>query len=146
MKASLTNHRQAPRKVRIVADTLRGKNVQRALDDLSVMPKKAALPMTKLLRSAVANARQIKSTLSEADLEVATITVDKGKTFVRFMPRAYGRAAPIHRESSHVKLALREVVGGAQKAITKPAPVATNAETKVVRKTVKSRTTKNKSE
>ncbi len=152
MKASLTNHRQAPRKVRVVADTLRGKNVAQALDNLSFMPKKAALPMMKLLKSAVANARQTKSTLTEADLEVASITVDKGRTFVRFMPRAHGRAAPINKESSHVKLTLRERAGAnesvepkakAKKASSEVVAQKTDSEEmKSARKTVNPRATK----
>jgi large subunit ribosomal protein L22 len=106
MKAFLKNYRQAPRKVRLIANHLRGKNVAVALADLSFMPQKASKPLHKLLSSAVANARQQVSGIREDELIIKTITVDKGITYVRFMPRAFGRAAPIHKECAHVYIEL----------------------------------------
>jgi large subunit ribosomal protein L22 len=106
MKAYLKNYRQAPRKVRLLVNVLRGKKVARALEELSLMPQKAAQPLQKLVASAVANAKLVDSTLTEETLMIERITVDKGVTFVRYMPRAFGRASPIHRESSHIRVSL----------------------------------------
>jgi large subunit ribosomal protein L22 len=108
MKAYLKNYRQAPRKVRLIADSIRGKQVSEVLTQLSFMPHKAAEPLIKLIKSAVANAKQKKGELTEDVLYIKTITVDKGRTFTRFMPRAFGRATPINRESSHIEIVLDE--------------------------------------
>lgn len=102
MKAFLKNYRQAPRKVRLIADHIRGKNVAETLAVLEFMPNKGAKMMHKLVSSAVANARQTDSALNVEDLIVKTVTANKGITFVRYMPRAFGRAFPINRECSHV--------------------------------------------
>lgn len=108
MHATLRNYRQAPRKVRAVTTTLKGKSVTVALAALSLMGRKAADPLAKLIRSAVANAKEEGKT---KELFIQNISVNKGFTFKRFMPRARGRAAPIHKESSHVviELGLKEV-------------------------------------
>jgi large subunit ribosomal protein L22 len=103
--ASLTNYRQAPRKVRLVADVIRGKTAGDALIILANLPKRAADPMQKLLRSAIANAKQ-KGESNPETLVVSRISVDKGMVLKRFMPRARGSAAPIRKKSSHVTLAL----------------------------------------
>lgn len=107
MKALLRNYRQAPRKVRLVADAIRGKKVSEALTALTFMPKRAALAMHKLLSSAVANAEQ-KGEKNPENLVVKEITVDKGITFKRFRARARGRAAPINKETSHINITLGE--------------------------------------
>jgi len=107
MKALLKNYRQAPRKVRLVADAIRGKGVSDALMELSFMPKKAAIAMHKLLSSAAANAKQKGGTKAES-LIVKEITVDKGMTFKRYRARARGRASPINKETSHISLTLGE--------------------------------------
>lgn len=109
MKASLHNHRQAPRKMRLVATSLKGKRVSDALLTLSFMPKKAAEPLKKLIESAVANAKQQDTDLSPADLRIKSITVDQGITMVRYMPRAFGRASPIKRSASHVNVLLTPI-------------------------------------
>lgn len=105
MKAKLSNFRQSPRKVRLLADLVRGKNVNEALDALDFAAKKSADPIAKLIRSAVANAKNSAEAKSE-DLYVKTITVDKGIVFKRFMPRAHGRATPIRRRNSHIEVEL----------------------------------------
>lgn len=106
MRAFLKNNRQAPRKVRLVARAMVGKNVSVALAELSFMPQKGAGMLKKLIASALANAKQKEATLAEKDLVVKNITVDKGITYARHMPRAFGRASPIHRECSHVRVEL----------------------------------------
>ena len=104
MKADLTNYNQAPRKVRLVTDLVKGKSVKDALVALSFLPKRAALPIKKLIESAVANA---KAKGEDPDkLKIATITVDSAGMLVRYMPRAMGRAAPIRRKKSRVSVRL----------------------------------------
>lgn len=104
MKALLTNFKQSPRKVRLVADMIRGKRALVARDLLAFTPKKSAPEIEKLLASAISNARQ--QGMNPEDLIVKTITVDKGAVLKRFMPKARGRAGRIHRTMSIVKLEL----------------------------------------
>ncbi len=108
MKARATHIRISPRKVRMVVDTVRGKSVSQALSILEFTRKKAALPVQKLLKSAVANAVE-NDGVSDADvLVIDRITVDEGPTLKRYMPRARGRATPIRKRTSHIKVILRE--------------------------------------
>jgi large subunit ribosomal protein L22 len=107
VKAYLKNYRQAPRKVRLIADMVRGKRVRDALDKLTFTQKKAAPQLKKLIESAVANART-QGVSNTDNLRIKEIRVDKGFTFVRYRPRFGGRATPINRESSHVTLTLSE--------------------------------------
>lgn len=106
MKAYLNNYRQSPRKVRLVANLVKGKSVARALAELQFLPKRAALPIEKLLASAVANAKNTGS--DEKNLIVLNVTVDKGLTLKRMMPRARGSASRINKRSSHIMLTLAE--------------------------------------
>ncbi len=112
-----------PRKVRLIADMIRGKKVTRALDLLSVMPKRAARPVLKLLNSAVANAKHNHS-LAVEDLKVAQIYVDGGPVLKRWMPKAHGRATPVRERTSHINL----VLGVMEKKVKKEsAPVIKTA-------------------
>jgi large subunit ribosomal protein L22 len=104
MKALLTNYRQSPRKVRLVAGAVKGKSVAMADAVLSHMPKRAAEPMQKLIKSAVANARSTGA--DESSLVVKNIEVNKGLVMKRFMPRAMGVAKPIRHRTSHVAVTL----------------------------------------
>lgn len=106
MKAELTNYNQAPRKVRLVTNLVKGKKVQDAIDALSFLPKRAADPIKKLIQSAVSNAKASGKEI--ADLKVKNITVDSGGMFVRYMPRAMGRATPIRRKKSLVRVTLSD--------------------------------------
>jgi len=106
LSAQLNDLRIAPRKVRIVVDTIRGKPVGEALNILTYTRKSAALPVKKLLESAVANARQQGADVDT--LKVGTVTVDQGPTQRRFMPRAMGRAFRINKKTSHVQLTLAD--------------------------------------
>lgn len=105
MKAYLKSYRQAPRKVRLVADLMKGKTVERALTELAVLPKRASLPMKKLLLSAVANAKE-NDGISSDMLLVKNVRVDQGTILKRFMPKSHGSASPIHKHSSHVMIEL----------------------------------------
>lgn len=107
--AQLKNYRQSPRKVRLVADLIRGKSAVRALALLGALPKRASDPMTKLVRSAVANAK-----IPAENLYISKIEVNGGIVFKRMMPRARGRGAPIRKKTSHITLSL------AQKGAAKP--------------------------
>jgi large subunit ribosomal protein L22 len=108
MKASAKYVRISPRKVRMVVDTVRGKSVSQALSILTLTRKKAAKPVQKVLRSAVANATENDGISDVDDLLIDQIMVDEGPTLKRFMPRARGRATPIHKRTSHIRVTLRE--------------------------------------
>ncbi len=104
--ASLRFLRVAPRKVRLVADEVRGRKVGDALAMLKYTPQAAAKPLAKLLRSAVANAEQKGGRVDVDALFVKTLTVDQGPKMRRFMPRAMGRAYRIEKKTSHVYVEL----------------------------------------
>ena len=108
MKASATHIRISPRKVRMVVDTVRGKSVSQALSILGFTRKKAALPVQKLLKSAVANAVENDGINDVETLVIDRIMVDEGPTLKRYMPRARGRATPIRKRTSHIRIMLRE--------------------------------------
>ena len=110
--ASLSNYRQSPRKVRLVADLIRGKSADRALALLNTLPKRASEPVAKLLLSAIANAR---TTAPQSELYISSIRVDGGIVFKRSMPRARGRASAIRKRTSHITLALSKKVAKAEK-------------------------------
>lgn len=104
MKAFLKNYRQSPRKVRLIADLVRGKKVKDALAQLQFVEKRAAEPFAKVIRSAAANATQAGH--NAADLTITKVTVDKGVTYKRFMPRARGSASRINKRNSHITVEL----------------------------------------
>ncbi len=104
MKATLSNHHQSPRKVRLVADLIRGKSVADAQRALTFMQKYAAGPVKKLLESALANARN--AGVSVEELVVKTIGVDKGLVAERRRPFARGRSGVIRKRMSHVTIEL----------------------------------------
>lgn len=106
MKAMLKNYRQAPRKARLLADLVRGKNALKALVALSFTDKRAAAPIAKLIKSAIANAG-VKG-VSPEHLFISDIRVDKGVTMKRWMPKAFGRATPINKRTSNLVVALTE--------------------------------------
>ena len=108
MKASVMHVRISPRKVRLVVDVVRGKSVSQALSILAFTRKKAALPVQKLLKSAVANAAENHGVSDVDNLVIDRITVDEGPALKRFMPRARGRATPIRKRTSHIQIILRE--------------------------------------
>ncbi|MDO8569871.1 MAG: 50S ribosomal protein L22 [bacterium] len=103
-KATLSNYRQSPRKVRLVADTVRGKSVGEALITLSFIPKRSALPLQKLLASALANAKDLS--MPTESLVVKEIRVDEGATLYRRRPRSKGMANPIRKRTSHISVLL----------------------------------------
>jgi large subunit ribosomal protein L22 len=111
IQAKLNYLRMPPRKVRLIVDAVRGMDAEEADVRLSRMVKSAAEPILKLLRSAIANAEN-NFKQKKLNLFIQAITVDKRPVLKRFRPRAFGRAADIHKHTSHVvfTLGVREVV------------------------------------
>jgi len=103
--AFLKNYRQSPRKVRLIADVIRGKKVADALDILTLNVKRASDPIKKLLESAVANAKH-NAGLDIKDLYIKEIRVDEGVTLHRWRARARGRASAINKRTSRIKVAV----------------------------------------
>jgi len=112
VSARLKGYRISAQKARLVADQIRGKGVEDALNMLAVSDKKFARPLEKLVRSALANAEQKNDTASAGidldNLVVSQVTVDEGTGMWRIRPRAQGRASWIHKRSSHVTVVLTE--------------------------------------
>jgi len=138
VKAQLNNLRLAPRKVRLVSDLIKGKDFIDALNQLEMMTKRSALPVLKLLRSAMANAENNRHMVKE-NLYVKNIRVDEGVKLKRFKPKGFGRVSPIEKKTSHIKLILAERVAGLKKApaekkikerATEQAPISDKQETK----------------
>lgn len=105
VKAHVREIHMSPRKVRLVADLVKKLPVNEALEQLQFLTKRAAAPVRKLINSAVANASH--NFQIEADrLFVKSITVDGGRVFFRYKPRAQGRAMPVRKRTSHINLVL----------------------------------------
>lgn len=104
--AILRNCPTSPRKMRLVADSIRGKDINAALDILSFSPKEAAGRLKTLLQSAIANWEQKNEgeRLEEAELYIKSIQVDSARMLKRIRPRAQGRAFRIRKRSNHVTL------------------------------------------
>ncbi len=103
--AKLRNLRMSPRKLRLVTELIKGKNVQEAFLQLALKPRVAVLPIKKLLDSAVANAVHNHS-LDVQSLYIKNIFVDAGSILKRFTPRAFGRASAIHKRTAHITVIL----------------------------------------
>lgn len=106
-KAVARTVRIAPRKVRLVVDLIRGKQVGEAVAILNLTPKSASPVVEKVLKSAIANAEHNY----EMDINSLVITqafVDEGPTLKRFRPRAMGRASAINKRTSHITIVLSE--------------------------------------
>ena len=95
----------SPRKVRLVIDVIRGMGVGQARSQLHVMKKAAAEPVLKLLESAAANATH-NFNLDSAQMYVKSITADGGPVLGRWRARAFGRAAPIRKRTTHISITL----------------------------------------
>lgn len=115
--------RMSARKVRLIADLIRGMHVHTAATQLAINPKHASKPVLKLLNSAIANAEH-NFRLKSDNLYVSMIKVDQGSVLKRWRPRAFGRAAPIHKHSCSISLEVSPRAEGTEGAKVKRAPKA----------------------
>jgi len=106
-KAIARTVRIAPRKVRLVVDLIRGKQIGEAVAILRHTPKAASPVVEKVLKSAVANAEH-NYDLDINSLVVSEVFVDEGPTLKRFRPRAQGRASAINKRTSHITIVVSE--------------------------------------
>jgi len=119
VQARLKNLHISPKKVRLVANLVRGKKVSVALEQLRFVNRGSSVPMAKLLKSAVANAENNFKLVGD-NLFVKTIAVDHGVTLKRWMPRAFGRATPVRKRFAHITVVLGELTPSAPHAGKKP--------------------------
>jgi len=141
--AKLSNLRTAPRKVRQVADLVRGKTAIQARTLLSFTVNKSAGNILKLLNSALASAKH-DFHIEESNLFVSKITVDEGPKLKRWHPMSRGRAYPIIKRTSHIALILGEITPKAVVKKDEKKPVKEVKETKakkIVKKEVKAKRT-----
>ena len=106
-KATLRYARISSRKVKIVADLIRGKNVDEALAIVKFTPKASSVIIEKLLKSAIANAEN-NNGMKHENLYVAEIFANQGPTLKRIRPAAKGSAVRIRKRTSHITIVLRE--------------------------------------
>ena len=111
VSAQLNRIRLAPRKVRAVANLLKGKSADNALRQLEYLIKKPALPLAKLIKSAIANAENNFNMVRE-NLYIKSFIVNEGVKLKRFKPKGFGRAAMIQKKTSLVTLVLDEKTPG----------------------------------
>ena len=95
--------RMSPRKIRYVADMIKSRSIEDAIDILSLTPKAAAIVVKKAIQSAVANATE-NHKMKEEDLFISRILVNEGPTLKRFKPRARGRATRIRKRTAHLSI------------------------------------------
>lgn len=130
VRAHLRYLRIAPRKVRLVVDLVRGLPVDQAIDQLSVLQKRSALPVLKLLNSAIANAEH-NFHLERSSLRIKSIVANEGPRLKRWQPRAFGRAAEILKKMTHITIVLEDLAKSAapkKGKVTKPATVSAAAD------------------
>ncbi len=127
-RAKLNYLNIAPRKVRLVAGVIRGLPVSEAEARLLLMPQRSARPLLKLLRSAIASAKNDKKA-EISKLFISEIRIDQGPILKRSLPRAMGRATPIHKKMSHVSLSLASGVARQSRFVIHP-PVKKEKKTK----------------
>jgi large subunit ribosomal protein L22 len=106
VKAKLNTYRQSPRKVRIVANLVRGKKADQAITFLEYTVKRSSLPIRKLIASALANAKNLS--VPTENLVIKEIAVNEGATLYRRRPRSKGMANPIRKRTSHISITLAE--------------------------------------
>ena len=107
VRAKLRYLRIAPRKVRLVADLLKGKSVEEAQNILNFTQKRVALPILKLLKQGISNAKN-NFQMEEKNLYISKVLVDEGPKLKRVRPRARGHADEIQKKTSHITLVLDE--------------------------------------
>jgi len=105
--AEAKNIRISPRKVRLVAEELAGKKALEAVESLKFVPKKASLPLSKVIKSAISNAKN-NNKMDEKKLIIKEVVVNEGPKLKRFLPRSRGMVHPILKRSSHIRVVLEE--------------------------------------
>lgn len=105
--------RISPRKVRLVTDVIRGKEVGEALEQLEYIPKRSSLPIIKLLKSGI-SAAEHDFKMNKNDLYISKIFVLEGPILKRGMPRAMGRSFPISKRTSYITIELDKKIGLAE--------------------------------
>jgi len=137
--------RIAPRKTRLVVDAVRGLDVSEAINRLSVINKRASTPITKVIKSALANAEHNFNCKKE-NLFVSEIRVDDGPAFSRWMPKAFGRATPLLKKTSHLRVVLEEKIPSEQKQETQKKIKTAQENKRISDKKVETSVTDNKKE
>lgn len=107
-QATLRYARITPRKLRYIVDLVRGKNVSQALQVLTLNPRRGAAFLIKVIKSAMANAAVNNPDVDEESLYIAQAMVESGSIIKRWRAAPMGRAAPIKKRTSHVKVILEE--------------------------------------
>ena len=128
--AKLRNYPTSPRKMRLLADLIRGMKVEKALAVLEHHPKHPAVPMRKLVLSAINNWKQKNEGGDEGELVVKTIMVDGGRMLKRMRPAPQGRGYRVRKRSNHVTIIVDE-----KTALVKAAPVVEETAAEVVEET-----------
>lgn len=142
--AKLRNYPTSPRKMRLLADLIRGQKVEKVLAELEFNPKHPAVPLRKLVLSAISNWKQKNEGGDESALIVKTIFVDGARTLKRMRPAPQGRGYRVRKRSNHVTVIV-DVKGGAT-AAPKGEEVATETAAAAPKKTTAKRTKKTNNE
>lgn len=108
-KVQLNYLRMAPRKVRLIANLIKGMPVNSAEAELILISKRSALPLLKLIRSAVSSIKEKNKNINSDSLFIKKIIVNEGPKLKRFLPRARGSASSIQKKSSHISLVIDEI-------------------------------------
>jgi len=137
--AKLNNYPTSPRKMRLLADLVRGMKVEKALAILDHNPKHPAVPLRKLLLSAISNWKQKNEGADESGLIVKTIFVDAARVIKRMRPAPQGRGYRVRKRSNHVTIIVDSM---GSKAATAPAVVEEGVVVEETPKPKKARTTK----
>lgn len=129
--AKLSYLKIAPRKTRLVADSIRGLRAIEAEAELLYRSQRSAAPILKLLRSAISNA--VNSNLNKNDLYISEIRVDKGPMLKRFMPRAKGRSSMIQKKMSHVNITLSKKTNSKKRSYKAPTIKKIKSDKKIIK-------------
>jgi large subunit ribosomal protein L22 len=143
--AKLKNYPTSPRKMRLLADLIRGKKVEKALSILEHSPNHPAVPLRKLVLSAISNWKHKNEGGDEHELVVKTIMVDEARTLKRMRPAPQGRGYRIRKRSNHVTVIVDAKSEKMEAAtVVEEAPAAAEEVKEAPKKTTRKRTTKTK--
>lgn len=140
--AKLKNYPTSPRKMRLLADLIRGQKVERVLAELEHNPKHPAVPLRKLVLSAINNWKQKNEGGDETELVVKTIFVDGARTLKRMRPAPQGRGYRVRKRSNHVTVIVDTKAAKIEASAPKAEEVAEKAEVKEAKPRAKKATSK----